>query len=407
MHPDAAGAIPADAGRVAAGAIPADAAGTIPADAGRVVAERMAEAARAVLEGLDGEQRARVGWGWDDAESQAERMRWFYTPTEHGGVPVGEMSPGQYGRTMTLIASGLSEAAYVTVSTIMGLENVLDRTEGFPGSRFGRERGRDPGMYYLRVFGRPGSSCWGWRLGGHHVSLNNLVVDGALRSITPCFLGADPASSPLLGGRLLRPLGGVEDLARELVRSLDARRRGRAVLTPHAPTDIIGANRPRVAPGDRLIPLPDIWRTPFPPEERERGLKGHQEAERVLGITADDHDVLALPAAPKGLPAAELDDGQRDLLRALLDTYLGRAPDEVRERLAARYADDWLDGVHVAWAGSLEPGEPHYYRLHGHRLLVEYDNTQRQVNHAHSVWRDPEGDFGADILAEHRAAHHL
>jgi hypothetical protein len=135
-------------------------------------------------------------------------------------------------------------------------------------------------------------------------------------------------------------------------------------------------------------------------------MRGHAEAERALGITEEDHHALALSAAPKGLPAVELDAGQRELLRALLDTYLGRAPDGVQERLAARCTDDWLDGVHLGWAGSIEPGQPHYYRLHGRRLLVEYDNTQRQANHAHSVWRDPEGDFGADVLAEHRAAHH-
>ena len=105
------------------------------------------------------------------------------------------------------------------------------------------------------------------------------------------------------------------------------------------------------------------------------------------------------------MPAAELDLGQREMLRALLSTYLDRVPAEVSP--IGRYADDeTLDAVHVAWAGPTAPGAPHYYRLQGPRLLIEWDNTQRAANHAHSVWRDPTADFGLDVLAAHRAAHH-
>ncbi len=114
----------------------------------------------------------------------------------------------------------------------------------------------------------------------------------------------------------------------------------------------------------------------------------------------------ALTAAPKGLPARELAPAQQDLLRALLGTYLGRIPDELAEREAAKVAGERLDAVHFAWAGAIAPGQPHYYRLQAPRLLVEYDNTQNGANHVHSVWRDPEGDFGFDVLAHHRAIHH-
>ncbi len=309
---------------------------------------------------------------------------------------------------MQLVASGLSAAGYVTASTIMGLENVLDRTEGF-GVGWGRERGRDPGMYYLRVFGQPGGRApWGWRFGGHHVSLNNLVVDGAVRSTTPCFLGADPATSPLLGaGSTLRPLGATEDLARDLVRSLDRDLAARATLLDRAPSDIVGGNRSRLHEGDRMMRLSELWRGRFADPETAGLLSAIDErAEEGSGYDAADHDRLALSATPKGLPASALDAGQRERLRALLGAYLGRVPDALSP--LARYSDDRaLDEVHVAWAGPTEPGEPHYYRLQGPRLLVEYDNTQRQVNHAHAVWRDPEADFGLDVLAAHRAEHHL
>ena len=336
----------------------------------RTVADRMADAARAWLDLLDaGQRRVATGAVPADDGSDDERRRWFYTPTDHGGLTLHAQRPAQQQAAMRLVSTGLSTAGYVTVATVIGLENVLDEVEGF-AARFDRERGRDPGLYYLRVFGEPGGGApWGWRFGGHHVSLNNLVVGGEVVATTPCFLGADPASSPLLGGAPLRPLARVEDLARDLVRSLDSRLAARAVLRPYAPDDLVTANRTRVADAE--------------------------QAGSAVGYTT----------APRGVPAAELDGEQRALLRALLGTFVGRVPAGLSP--LDRYADEAaLDAVHFAWAGPTEPGAPHYYRLQGPRLLAEWDNTQRDANHGHSVWRDPTADFGLDVLAAHRAAHH-
>ena len=272
----------------------------------------------------------------------------------------------------------------------MGLENVLDYTEGFV-ARFDRERGRDPGLYYLRVFGEPGGARpWGWRFGGHHVSLNNLVVDGVLVATTPCFLGADPATSPLLGGAVNRPLARVEDLGRDLVRSLRpelADPRGAAAegavglrhRQPHL--------RHRRRPGDpagrhlagRAVPRPGGAGEAAGAQRRHR---------RDRRLSDADHEAVAYSIEPKGVPAAELDAEQREMLRALLGTYLDRVPAGVSP--LHRYDDEAaLDAVHFAWAGPTAPGQPHYYRLQGPRLLIEWDNTQRNANHAHSVWRDP------------------
>ena len=368
----------------------------------------MAEAAAIWLDALDPAQgRSATGDVPVEDAPDAERRRWFYTPTDHGGLTFHEQRPAQQRAAMRLVATGLSTPAYVTVATIMGLENVLDHTEGFR-VLFDRERGRDPGLYYLRVFGEPGGyGPWGWRFGGHHVSLNNLIVDGELVSTTPCFLGADPATSPLLGGVPNRPLARVEDLARDLVRSLPAGLAERAVLLPHAPSDIVTANRTRVSEGDRVIPLSGVWRDErFPDPVEQAKLQTLSDAiDDAAGYSNNDHAAVAYTHMPKGVAAAELDGEQRELLRALLSTYLDRVPPEVSSR--ARYDDDAeLDTVHVAWAGPLEPGAPHYYRVQGPHLLLEWDNTQRGANHAHSVWRDPETDFGLDVLARHRASHH-
>ncbi|MDP9427349.1 MAG: DUF3500 domain-containing protein [Actinomycetota bacterium] len=374
----------------------------------REVARRMAEAATAWLESLDPEQRqVAAGAAPGDDASDAERRRWFYTPTDHGGLPFHQQRPAQQRAAKRLVACGLSTPAYVTVATIIGLENVLDQVEGFV-TLFDRERGRDPGLYYLRVFGRPGGSGpWGWRFGGHHVSLNNLVVDGEVVATTPCFLGADPATSPLLGGAVNRPLARVEDVARDLVRSLRPELAARAVLLDRAPSDLVTANRTVVSPGDRVIPLAAIWRNErFPDPVQQAKLQDLSDAiDEAAGYGEPDHAAVEYTAEPRGVPAAELDAGQREMLRVLLGTYLDRVPAGLSP--LRRYDDDAaLDAVHLAWAGPTEPGAPHYYRLQGPRLLIEWDNTQRGANHAHSVWRDPAADFGLDVLARHRAAHH-
>jgi hypothetical protein len=368
------------------------------------VATRMSEAAAVWLTGLDAAQRRLAAWPFPAEE---ERRLWFYTPTDHGGLPLGEMRPAQQQAAMRLLRSGLSQAAYVTATTIIGLENVLDDVEHF-GARFGRERGRDPGMYYVRVFGEPApGATWGWRFGGHHVSVNHTIVEGVLAASTPCFLGADPASSPLLGPHLLRPLAGAEDLGRELVRSLDEGQFDRALLSPVAPVDIVTANRSHVSEGDRPLPLQGIFRGTLGGALGERMAAGQAAMEQAIGLRAEHLDALSLSAEPKGIRAGELTSSQREVLRALLDVYVRRIPDELADGETAKYAaDDALDELAFGWAGGVLPGEPHYYRVQGRRLLAEYDNTQRGVNHVHTVWRDLDADFGGDVLAAHYADAH-
>ncbi len=362
----------------------------------------MADAAQSLLDSLSADQRRRAQW---EFPSDEERLRWFYTPTDHGGLTLGEMRPAQQQLTMRLVATGLSRAGYVTATTIMGLENVLDELEAWRAS-FGHERGRDPGRYYLRIFGAPGADRWSWRFGGHHVSIHHTVVGGELRAFTPCFLGADPASSPLLGPHRLRPLAACTDLAFELLWSLTEEQRAAAVLSPVPPIDLVGANRTVLGEGDGPLRLATVWRDEWTGELRER-LEQFQDAEEAkVGLTDAHVDALRLTTAPKGLSAAAMSASQRELLKALLATYVRRLPDEVAEREMAKVDGPSFAALHLAWAGGLEPARPHYYRVQGHRLLVEYDNTTRDANHVHTVWRDPVGDFGMDALGAHRRQEH-
>jgi Protein of unknown function (DUF3500) len=316
------------------------------------------------------------------------------------------MSTPQHRLVHRLLASALSTAGYVTASTILGLENVLDQLEGFATS-YDRARGRDPLLYYIRFFGEPSSSgTWSWRFGGHHISLNFTIIDGELSGLTPLFFGADPASSPLLGPHPLRPLAGVEDLARELVRALDPEQRATALVTPRAPTDLVGANRSSLNDGDEPIPLPLIWRGRFGADLDGFLHKVQADMEASIGVGPADHAAMSFTHEPKGLAARHMHANHREMLDALLRLYVHRLPDDIADEEAAKFAGGALDDVHVFWAGGLESGQPHYYRLHGPTILVEYDNSARGANHVHTVWRDPRGDFADDPLARHHAAHH-
>ena len=311
------------------------------------VREAMAAAAAGWLTSLAPGQlaKARFGFPADD-----ERTRWYYTPTERGGLPLAEMGPVSQRLAHRLMASGLSEGGYATAATVMGLENVLDAREGWRRGYDGRtipHRGRDPQLYFVSVFGDPGAGAWGWRVGGHHVALNyTLAADGGV-SASPLFLGANPALTRLVGPGVLRPLAAEEDLARELLDTLAPDQRKAATLADEAPGDILQRNLPMIRPGP-----------------------------------------------PEGLAGSGMLPQQRDLLAGLLRQYLGRLPGPVADLQAARVLGERLEAVHFGWAGSPEPGRPHYYRLQGPRLHIEYDNVQNGANHVHSVWRDPEGDFG-------------
>lgn len=362
------------------------------ADGTKAIVARMAEDATAWLAALSPEQRRKATFDFKDDD---ERRRWYYTPTERGGLPLAEMDPIQQRLAHQLVASGLSDGGYVAASTIMGIENVLDAREGWQRGYDGRtvpHRGRDPQLYFLAIFGDPAGRAWGWRFGGHHVCLHYTVVDGRLGTPTPLFFGSNPAEARMVGPGVLRPLAGEEDLGRELLLALDERQLAAAVLSPLAPTDIVQTNRPRVELG-------------VAPRGLAESSNGHVHVQE--SPSQELLQALRYDATPRGLAGARMTPRQRALLVMLLRQYVDRVPGEVAALYEPRIAGAALDALHFIWAGGSERRQPHYYRVEGPRLLIEYDNTQNDANHIHAVWRDPEADFGADVLADHYArAHH-
>jgi hypothetical protein len=297
------------------------------------------------LSRLHASQRAAASFRFNDPE----RTRWAYVPQRRAGIPLKAMDAGQREAAFGLLGTGLSQRGTTLARGIIELEGILGRLEG--------SAMRDPELYYLSLFVEPdGTLPWGWRFEGHHLSVNvtDLGPDGQI--VAPLFMGANPArvpNGPREGNRLLAL---EEDLAFELLKMLDPSQRARATIAAQTYGDIVTRNDPTVRPM-----------------------------------------VLA------GLPAAEMTLPQQRQLRRLLETYAGRMADSAASGQLQRIEAAGFGRLHFAWAGAHRPGAPHYYRIHGPTVLVEYDNTQNGANHIHTVWRDLENDFGGDLLKKHYA----
>jgi hypothetical protein len=320
---------------------------------GGAPAEIMREACVALLEKIEGARLGQACFALDDPR----RVDWSYLPGARIGLKVKDMRPGERESLWQLVRATLSESGAATASSIMEHEAILGELERESG-RDGAER--DPGLYYLSVFGDPKDAVeWAWRLEGHHLSLQFSVGSGKVVGLTPSFFGANPArvpSGPRRGERILAPL---EDKARKIVKMLDGKRRSRAVISDTAPRDIITGT------------------------------------DRAIGNLR-----------PEGIAASSLSSVERSLLMDLLEAYIARLRPALAKQASQRLQDRALDKLHFAWAGGIEPGEPHYYRLSGGPFLIEYDNVQNGANHIHTVWRDAQEDFGGDVLRAHHLRDH-
>ena len=325
--------------------------GVLAALGGAVVAQQrsagsMTTAAQSFLDSLTPEQRQRATFAFD----APERMRWHFVPQfERNGLQVREMTEPQRKLAHALLKTGLSARGYTTYTQIMQLENILKAQENGSGPT------RDPEGYRFSVFGTPSAKgTWGWRVEFHHVSLHFDVVNGTAISSTPSFAGANPAEVKDGPQKGQRTLGTLEDTGRALVKALDESQRKTAVFTNVALNDIVTGN--------------------------------------ALDIK---------PLSPDGLKASAMTAAQRDLLVKVLDAYAGLMTDDIAADRMAKVKKAGIENIAFAWAGSLERGQKHYYRLQGPTFLIEFDNTQNDGNHVHSVWRDFQGDFGRDLLREH------
>jgi hypothetical protein len=314
-------------------------------------AANMSKAAAQFLDGLSADQRAKAALPFDGEE----RLRWHFIPNEmfpRKGLMIKDMNETQRRLAHDLLRTGLSARGYNKITSIIELEDILKAIET------GGKMARNKEEYLFSVFGTPGTKgAWGWRVEGHHISLRFTIADGAVSrnlSSTPMFLGANPAEVRDGDKKGLRVLGDEEDAARALVMALSADQQKQAIINAVAPTDILTMNKNDIAP------LPD-----------------------------------------QGVTFASLQPAQQALLRRLIEVYTSTMEADVAAERLAKITAAGMDKVRFAWAGETEKGKKHYYSIQGPTFLVEYDNTQNNGNHIHSVWRDFNGDFGRDLLREH------
>jgi hypothetical protein len=308
----------------------------------------MAAGASAFLGALTPEQRRQTQLEFKDQE----RTHWHFVPRVRKGLAFKQMSGEQRRLAQALLASGLSRNGYDKARDIISLETILAELEQGGGPT------RDPELYYVTIFGSPGGSePWGWRVEGHHLSVNVTSAGSSSAALTPSFFGSNPAevrTGPRAG---LRILGPEEDLGRALVKSLRDDQRKIAVSSTRAPPEILN-------------------------------LPGRADTR------------------PEGITYAQLDENQRALLVRLIKEYLGRHRPDLAAADWERLERAGLNRIHFTWAGGTERGQGHYYRVQGGTFVLEYDNTQNQANHVHTVWRDFDHDFGEDLLKQHYLESH-
>ncbi|MEO8540743.1 MAG: DUF3500 domain-containing protein [bacterium] len=370
--------------------------------------DAMSAAASRFLDSLDPDQRERATRRF---ENEAERTEWYYTPNARPGIPMMELDARQQQHVRRLLRSGLSEGGYNVAATIMGLEAILDPVENWAQWQYlGYDRkrpsiNRDPNMYFVCVFGEPGSERWGWSFGGHHVSVHHTIVDGQLAT-TPCFFGSHPAVSPLQPGFFLEPLAAERKLGLELYHALDSDQRRVATLSPVAPHDTMMVNRPYVVEDAVALPPWIVMGTKAMPESQYPARITRFEEEFAHVLRSDEQlEPMRYTSSPTGLPASAMTDGQRDGLRELVGIYLHRLPDEVAEGQLARVQSEF-GSLAFAWAGGDNGQIAHYYRIQGPTLLIEYDSPFDDGCHIHAVWRDAAADFGKNLLGAHYAEAH-
>lgn len=313
----------------------------------------MAAAADDFLKTLSQGQKDKIQFHFD----ADERYNWHFVPKSRKGLPLGDLSDTQKKAAMTLLHTALSDTGFEKTTSVIKLEAILREVEGRPVD----DDYRDPGKYYFSMFGNPaGDSIWGWRLEGHHISFNFSAKDNMLISGTPGFIGTNPAivlSGPEKGWYILK---NETDIALALLHALNADQMKKAVISNNAPNEIITGNNRK-----------------------------------------------AMIDKPEGVLYSELNNEQQKLFMQLLSIYIHRYTRLFAESMMKEIAAAGLNNLRFAWAGAQQAGvgNPHYYRIQGPTIIIEYDNTQNNANHIHTVIRDLKNDFGDELLEHYKNDH--
>ena len=295
-------------------------------------------------------ERSKFMYSFDDIY----RERWHYLPATswtRPGIGLIDMTEAQKTKAFLMLRAYLSESGYEKTLATIDLELVLAELENNPVRR-------DPEKYYISIYGNPGEDhMWSWRFEGHHVALHFTTVDGEL-SLSPRFFGANPGIVKSGSKKGLESLKIEENLGLELVNSLSKAQKKDAIIRETAFWEIVTSNSVEVS-----------------------------------------------PLAEVGIRMKDLDLAQQEVMVQLIEEYISSIPENLANARMKSIKEENFENILFGWAGATELGEEHYYRIQGESFLIEFDNAQNDGNHIHTVWRDFDGDFGRDLIREHRENH--
>jgi hypothetical protein len=322
------------------------------------------------IDNLTGLQKRRALLSYSDTA----RIKWNNLPVglrARVGLNIGSMTDVQRIGVHRLLSASLSSQGYLKATSIMHLDNLLNlyvdtlhARKEMPDSlyQFMRDLKWSHQNYYLAFFGNPASDAdWGYKLEGHHLSINFTFHNEQL-SVTPLFVGTDPAEYPILEYAGWRVLSKEEDFGLALINALSGSQRQQATLSGEVPGDIITA----AESGKRLV---SYW-----------GIKGS-------ALTAK----------------------QQEILKAIVREFVYNMTYEKAITEYDKILKAGIQNIYFGWIGAYEEKKPHYYILNGPTFLIEFDNNggpRKAANHIHSIWREKRNEFGEDILKKHYLQEH-
>ena len=260
---------------------------------------------------------------------------------ERNGVRIGDLSDTQQAALLDFLAAELSPAGAELVHGVIAAEGVLAA-----GSRAGRTAWH-PDNYWLAFFGEPSAAGdWAWQFGGHHLAINVAVIGGVI-SMSPSFIGIEPATF-VLDGAELAPLRGYAAGGVALLGALSGEQRNAAILGGR-PRDLYAG-----AGSDGVIPPVEGSRVSGWPAERQRQLL------ELIGLWVE-----VMPPAAAALRLAEIE---------------AELPD-----------------VRFAWHGRTDGSGSVYYRIQGPTVLIEFStrgSLGAEGGHYHSIYRNPTNEYG-------------
>ena len=300
--------------------------------------------------------------------NDTSRLKWNNLPVglrSRVGTSIGNMTEEQRKLLHRVLSVSLSSQGYLKATSIMHLDDLLNRyydslyykkeisdtTHQFVMSLLWSHKN-----YYFAFFGEPTNSTWGYKLEGHHLSINFTFVNDKL-SVTPFFIGTDPAeyqSSEYAGWRVL---GQEEDLGIKLINLFNTAQQKKATLSTEVPGDIITA----AESGKRLV---DDW-----------GIKG-----------------------------ADMNAEQKAVLQYIIREFVFNLEYDKAVIEYDKIVKAGIDKIYFGWIGAYDEKKPHYYVLNGPTFLIEFDNNggpRNAANHIHAIWREKGNEYGEDLLRKH------